>query len=452
MNLILSLYYIIIKHKYNIVDNMNNIKWCAIQPLTGGMYIGAEEAIGHKAEFILSYPGLAEPNIDEETGKVISAGNEYSLMKFLEKRNDLPEYRVFNRAMFQNDNDMNPEIITTRWSKSDKPLDYSNMDLCVAVPVCSGLSRASATMAAETRDERNCNMSWITKYALNVIKPKCYIFENAPAMMNQYGDYMRKQLEQIAKNAGYSVCYYKTNTLYHHNAQKRLRTFILFFKQDDMNNIQNPSLGFEHNTIPLDKYLAMIPADATQQYPMELDDINMLLFDFYQHKFGNGWMETIGGDITKYTVANKLFNEINEYINTRTDIEERRRTHVIKFINHLDDKTSRGMGVFSFVGYRPHNNTSRAIMFKTIVSQMHPTEYRLMTIRENMWLMGLPHDFELQGDIKTEFRKIGQNVPVKTAKWIVEQALNAPNTEHNNKLVRYFDNVSMKEQKYNEAA
>ena len=80
---------------------MNNIKWCAIQPLTGGMYIGTEEAIGHKAEFILSYPGLAEPNIDEETGKVISAGNEYSLMKFLEKRNDLPEYRVFNRAMFQ---------------------------------------------------------------------------------------------------------------------------------------------------------------------------------------------------------------------------------------------------------------------------------------------------------------------------------------------------------------
>ena len=211
---------------------MKSIKWCAIQPLTGGMYIGAEEAIGHKAEFILSYPGLAEPNIDEETNEVISAGNEYSLMKFLEKRNDLPDYRVFNRAMFQNDNDLNPEILTTRWSQSDKPLDYSDMDLCIAVPVCSGLSRASATMAAETRDERNCNMIWITKYALNVIKPNCYIFENAPAMMNQYGNYVRHQLELIAKNAGYSICYYKTNTIYHSNAQKRLRTFILFFKRE----------------------------------------------------------------------------------------------------------------------------------------------------------------------------------------------------------------------------
>ena len=33
-----------------------NIKWCAIQPLTGGMYLGAEKVIGHPAEFILSYP------------------------------------------------------------------------------------------------------------------------------------------------------------------------------------------------------------------------------------------------------------------------------------------------------------------------------------------------------------------------------------------------------------
>ena len=36
----------------------NNIRWAAIQPLTGGMYLGAEEAIGHPAEFILSYKGL----------------------------------------------------------------------------------------------------------------------------------------------------------------------------------------------------------------------------------------------------------------------------------------------------------------------------------------------------------------------------------------------------------
>ena len=34
------------------------INWIAFQPLTGGMYIGAENAIGHPAKFILTYKGL----------------------------------------------------------------------------------------------------------------------------------------------------------------------------------------------------------------------------------------------------------------------------------------------------------------------------------------------------------------------------------------------------------
>ena len=42
----------------------NKIKWAAIQPLTGGMYLGAEEAIGYPAEWILSYKGLNDIKIN----------------------------------------------------------------------------------------------------------------------------------------------------------------------------------------------------------------------------------------------------------------------------------------------------------------------------------------------------------------------------------------------------
>ena len=41
------------------------IKWGIIQPLTGGMYIGARNAIGCPADFILSYPGLDDIKIDK---------------------------------------------------------------------------------------------------------------------------------------------------------------------------------------------------------------------------------------------------------------------------------------------------------------------------------------------------------------------------------------------------
>ena len=46
----------------------------------------------------------------------------------------------------------------------------------------------------------------------------------------------------------------------------------------------------------------------------------------------------------------------------------------------------------------------------------------MLTEREALWLMGMPMDFELVGDQDTEAPKIGQNVPVGTAKYIVSEA------------------------------
>ena len=59
--------------------------------------------------------------------------------------------------------------------------------------------------------------------------------------------------------------------------------------------------------------------------------------------------------------------------------------------------------------------------------------------------MGMPHDFELHGDIACNYKKIGQNVPVKTAEWIVKECLrvltllNEPRDNSSN--VSYIDNV-----------
>lgn len=43
----------------------NKIKQAAIQPLTGGFYIGARNAIGNDAEFILSYKGNNDYKCDD---------------------------------------------------------------------------------------------------------------------------------------------------------------------------------------------------------------------------------------------------------------------------------------------------------------------------------------------------------------------------------------------------
>jgi site-specific DNA-cytosine methylase len=54
---------------------------------------------------------------------------------------------------------------------------------------------------------------------------------------------------------------------------------------------------------------------------------------------------------------------------------------------------------------------------------LHPVEDRICCVREYLALMGMPNDFEWYGDLDLNVNKIGQNVPVKTAKFIVSECV-----------------------------
>jgi hypothetical protein len=65
--------------------------------------------------------------------------------------------------------------------------------------------------------------------------------------------------------------------------------------------------------------------------------------------------------------------------------------------------------------------------------------------------MGLPEDFILYGDINRTYAKIGQNVPVNTAKYIVSEACrfieNFDTIERNNFGEYIFDNTRVTNKK-----
>ena len=70
----------------------------------------------------------------------------------------------------------------------------------------------------------------------------------------------------------------------------------------------------------------------------------------------------------------------------------------------------------------------------------------IYNMREWLTTMGMPYDFEMQGVPNYFFQKMGQNVPVGTAKFIVEQAVKFVNNEleitYDNKL--FYDNTKQK--------
>ena len=137
-----------------------------------------------------------------------------------------------------------------------------------------------------------------------------------------------------------------------------------------------------------------------------------------------------------------FYNYVDNY-----DCSEDVKEKVKHLCDHVQYKLSLGKNFYVLVPSITNKNskTIPACMFKTIPTLIHYNEDRLYTIREWLHLMGHPSDFELYGDINVNYPKIGQNVPVRTAQWIVSEAVRLINNwdslDRNNKSVRYFDNT-----------
>lgn len=418
-----------------------NIKWASIQPLTGGMYLGAEQAIGHPAEWILSYKGLSDIKKDEN-GNITVAGNEYNLINYLTKHNRMPKYyQIYNKGMFDtNIYETNPEI---RLDDNIENPNYEDLDLVVAVPVCSGLSMVT-NGSKETKDSKNSNMLWLAYYSLNVIKPKCYIFENAPTLMGNRGDEIREQLENIAKEAGYSVLYYKTDTKYHSNCQQRPRTFVCFFK---LNENTGDEINFEYvnNHINVNKFFSYIKDSYTQMDELESPYHNTILIDYIKENMGEDWQTKVYNSLMKFVEKNLSLNDFLDYIK-QYNCSDENKEKAIKYVEHIIHKRSQGLNYYDCDACLFNKDIFPSVQFRSMQYMLHPSGKRFCTVREYLALMGHPTDFEIQGD-KSNYPKIGQNVPVKTAKFIVEQAINNFNNKNNNFTVKVQDNIKFNNNK-----
>ena len=395
---------------------MNKIKWVAFQPLTGGMYIGTEAAIGHPAEFILTYKGL-DVITTKKDGTIGSVGNEAYLKNYLTEQGRMPDYYQIDRPMFDAcTTDLNPDIYLGNEKKTP---DYTDIDLVVGVPVCSGLSMVTSAKD-DTKNARNCNMVWMAHYTLNVIKPKIYCFENAPTLMGSRGEELRKIFEKMAKNAGYSVLYYKTDTLQHENCQKRERTFVIFVKWQGEEAQLPPLFKFEDKKVSIQDFFNKIPEGLENMEPIKTSNHNYLVVDFIKEKLGNEWLDIIDGSLMHYMIANNLLDEFKEYVDKST-YEDDIKAKTIKYVNHIIHKRSLGLNYYGddiclCKKYFP------SVQFRSMPNMLHPSGSRTCSIREFLTLMGMPYDFKWFGD-SGNIPKIGQNVPGNTAKFIAGNCL-----------------------------
>jgi site-specific DNA-cytosine methylase len=194
----------------------------------------------------------------------------------------------------------------------------------------------------------------------------------------------------------------------------------------------------------IDEFFANIPEGLENQEECKALPHNYMVMDFYKNKYGDAWTDNIDCCLMKDIVKKNMMNELIEFMNSYDKMSPELKEKTLKYFEHISKKTSMGLNWYGLdcCYYKEH---FPAIQFKSITTTIHPSGERMCNVREYLELMGMPHDFEWFGD-KGNWPKIGQNVPVKTAKFVTEQAIkviqNWTNDARQDGSVIFFDNTN----------
>lgn len=366
---------------------MNNSQhtYASIVPLIGGENFGIMQAMnGQLPEYVLSYTAFAK-------------NDSHFISHLREKMNWQGEY-VF---------------LDVEGNEGYRPT--RQVDVINTVCPCAGLSSLSTTSSADSTVNE-----WMYKtaeYVLKELKPKVFWGENAPRLFTTAGKKVADKLYSIARENGYTLNLYYTESRLHGLAQKRPRTFYFFTKGDET---------------PIFKYYrrAMQPVDEILQMDIdENDSMNKLInaedprtnpwVAYCMYKAGASTLKEYHDKIEKTTncivsadnISSTLL-EVADWMDTNGFPEkfgERARA--------MQGKVDDGKGYWahgvtmpkgeipSLIGAMPH-------------SLINPYRDRFLTLRDCLRIMKMPENFEMVGENPQSpgnANAICQNVPVTTA-------------------------------------
>lgn len=369
------------------------MRYIAHIPLAGGFALGNMNIIGQPPVAITSYSPFES--------------NDLLYRRYLKKKGyDVPYYVL----------DKLTDIEKQELSKLFGTIDFSS-----SVPPCSGLSQA-AQRKKGTRGTAAPN-DWMyesARFLIGDIGVTVYAFENAPGLFTGSGDLVREKLIEIGKEFGYSITFYKTNTLKHGIPQYRPRTYGIFYKGENTPILETYNRPYLNSL----EYLKLIPKDTKHQDEYVHDEWDITKWEitkYLKQLLGENWrqeMVNFRPHITSYDYLGRK-NLLNDFLEFQQSLPDKSDI-VTKNIKHIIKNASEGRN--ARINYRVLGLDKEyiyAVIGEMMCRQVHPSEDRLMNIREHMHMMGLPHDYDLESP--KEYVKIAQNVPVKTCEDITTE-------------------------------
>lgn len=358
---------------------MDNIRYGTIIPLIGGMTVGHKKALGVDPSLLISYPAFAD--------------NDQHCKNYFK---DTPYIEI------------DPETNTTEASLSS----FGQMDFMSSVCPCAGLSQLNSSKGAMGRGSDALQNQWMYKsasFVLEQVKPKVFWGENAPGLYGTVGQGVVDRFREIASQNGYSFSMVKTDTFLHGIPQHRHRTFYFFWEGKRAPILswykkESPKLPdyldlIPEGTMDMDRYFGLGSIEESPWFRM-INDHGLTIQNLYSKGYNTVFDWVTDGNLDKaikWSEENGEKSMHNNFLRAKRKFEE-----------------NKGLWMDTPILFRDYTNS----LIGRYTSIVHPKKPRGLTVREAMWLMGLPHDFELK---TTNVNHICQNVPTSTAAdWTTE--------------------------------
>ena len=258
-------------------------------------------------------------------------------------------------------------------------IDYSNyiekVDLLTGGVPCQSFSQAGLRKGLE--DPRGDLMLKFIDI-LNLIKPKLFMIENVKGLLtHENGETINKIISALNENNLYNVTYKNLDASKYEVPQKRERVFIVGILKSINRSFEFPEESV--NTKVLKDVLNNVPASSGLKYNQEKQDL------FKMIPQGGCW------------------------INLPENLQK-------KYLGKSYYSGGGKRGILYRLSMEKPSLTLLCTPSQKQTERCHPLEERPLTIREYARIQTFDDDYEFIGSINSQYKQIGNAVPVELAK------------------------------------
>ena len=255
------------------------------------------------------------------------------------------------------------------------------LDLLSGGPPCQAFSYAGKRLGLE--DARG-TLFYHYALFLRKLKPKTFLFENVRGMLSHDGGRTYETILNVLSESGYTIQHEVLNAWDYGNAQKRERLITIGVRNDLADKI---SITFPkpHKYKPV---LRDVLQDVPESIGAQYSEYKRKIFELVPP---GGYWRDIDPEIAK------------EYMKSCWEMEGG-RTGILRRLS-MDEPS------LTVLTSPAQKQTDRC----------HPLEPRPFTVRENARIQSFPDDWQFCGGVGSQYKQVGNAVPVNLAFDIAKQ-------------------------------